>query len=201
MALLGRRLVRHGHRPSLFGYSVRRSPLERIAARFAQHVDHGLTEASEAERAGYAVVGHSLGNVITRLAADALPPGFQRFVMLAPPNSPPALARMLRDHPLYRALTHDAGQRLADPAFFSALSKPEVPTLVLAGSSAPRWLPHRGRPSDGVVAIAETKLDGAEHEVLPASHTFIMNDPRVARRVVEFLGAAQPVPRSGSGLR
>jgi len=201
MAVLGRRLVRYGHRPSLFGYSVSRSPLERIASRFAQHVERGLTEAGGADRAGYAVVGHSLGNVITRLASDALPPGFERFVMLAPPNRPPALARLLRDNPVYRALTRDAGQRLADPAFFSELSTPKVPTLVLAGSSAPPWLPHRGRPSDGIVAIAETALDGAEHEVLPASHTFIMNDPSVARRVVEFLDAERPGPTSGSAPR
>jgi len=43
-------------------------------------------------------------------------------------------------------------------------------------------------PSDGTVAIERTRVNGmADHIVLPHSHTFIMEAPRVADEAVHFL--------------
>jgi pimeloyl-ACP methyl ester carboxylesterase len=117
MILLGSRLKRAGHLPSSFGYYVRRDSLDDIADRWAQHVsrivNHDLSAAGDGTKSDYAIIGHSLGNIITRYATSRLPVGLSRFVMLAPPNRPPVLATTFKKNPVYRALTGDAGQRLA----------------------------------------------------------------------------------------
>ncbi len=182
LALLALRLERAGIRTSRFGYSVIAHDLDQIAARFTEHVRDRATGP-------YAIIGHSLGNVIARMASPRLPPGLSRLAMLAPPNQPPRLATTLQSHLLYRALTRDAGQRLADRAFYDALPVPPVPTLVFAGTVGPRarWLPFGGAPSDGVVAVDETHLPGADHREVASIHTLIMNDARVVSEITAFL--------------
>lgn len=186
MALLGRRLRAAGHPTSDFGYFVTRRPLDAIAARFAEHIEQ--TRQRAGERDGFAVVGHSLGNVITRLALPSLP-DLQRFVMLAPPNRPPLMAQALAGNLVYRALTRDAGRKLVDEEFFARLPLPQAPTLIVAGTGGPRvrWLPLGGHASDGVVGVEETRLAELPHVEVPAIHTFIMNDAEVARLTLRFL--------------
>ena len=156
--------------------------LDEIARRFTEHVRERATGP-------YAIVGHSLGNVIVRMASPNLPPGLSRLAMLAPPNRVPRVATYFERHPLYRALTKDAGRRLADASFYDALPVPSVPTLVFAGTAGPRsrWLPFGGVPSDGLVAVDETHLPNADHREVPVLHTLIMNDARVASAITEFL--------------
>lgn len=192
MLLLASRLKRAGHTPSSFGYYVSTGTFDAIRDRFVKHVEGVLARdrARDDEEVPYAIIGHSLGNIITRYASDSLPKGLSRFIMLAPPNQAPKLARSLASNPFYRALTGDAGQRLADPAFYEALKSPEVPTLVFAGDvgSRGRLLPFGKGESDGVVAVAETRLVGDHvHRVVPAVHTFIMNDREVTRMICHFL--------------
>lgn len=192
MLLLSSRLKRAGHRPSTFGYFVRLDPLEVITDKWVQHIEGVLardrSESGE-EEVPYAVIGHSLGNILTRVASPRLPAGLCRFMMLAPPNQPPALARRLKENPLYRALTGDAGRLLADPAFYAALPVPDVPTLIVAGDagSRGRFLPFRGGPGDGVVGVEETRLGEHPHLVVDAVHTFIMNHRDVTRTICHFL--------------
>jgi hypothetical protein len=48
-----------------------------------------------------------------------------------------------------------------------------------------------GVPGDGLVSVAETRLEGStEHHLVPAIHTFLMNHPAVIRGAVSFLGRA-----------
>lgn len=187
LAFLALRLRASGYRVSSFGYSVRSTPLHVIADRFRMHVDGVLK--NDPAPAGYAVVGHSLGNVITRLASPHLADGFLKLAMLAPPNRPPQLARMLGDQAVFKALTGDAGQRLADPAFYEALPVPEVETVIFAGDAAKAIdvLPFDGAAADGVVSVEETRLPQVTHRVFPAWHTFIMNHPEVVTALLEFL--------------
>lgn len=142
--------------------------------------------AREAGGVGYDLVGHSLGNIIIRNGFKAgYPPGLGRVVMLAPPNSPPALARVLRDFPPYRWLGGDSGQRLADPAFYASLPAPEVPFAVVAGE---RGLAAWGEPNDAVLPVACTRLAGMrEFHVVRRSHTFIMNAPETFELAEGFL--------------
>jgi pimeloyl-ACP methyl ester carboxylesterase len=187
MALLARRLRARGHATSSFGYFVTRAPLSVIADRFAAHV-----RAARVDDEPYAIVGHSLGNVVTRIATPSLPPGLARFVMLAPPNRPPLLARTLERNPVYRALTQDAGRRLCDDDWYAGLPLPDAPKLIIAGTGGPaaRWLPFKGAPSDGIVALDETPLPGVPRVEVEAIHTLIMNDRRATAAIVEFLEQA-----------
>jgi pimeloyl-ACP methyl ester carboxylesterase len=184
MALLARRLRAQGHTTSTWGYFVTRAPVSVIAERFAAHVRDAITGDEP-----FAVVGHSLGNIVTRAASPALPKGFARFVMLAPPNQPPLLAKALAGNPIFKMLTQDAGARLLDPTFYAGLPVPDVPMLIVAGTGGPtaKWLPFQGAPSDGVVAVEETRLPGVPSLDVPAIHTFIMNDRDVAAAVGRFL--------------
>lgn len=186
MALLGRRLRQAGHETSSFGYLVSRQKLDAIVDAWVAHIERGLGEDKAGE---FAVVGHSLGNIITRRALPRLP-GLRRFVMLAPPNHPPALARALERSPVFRALTQDAGKKLLDDGgFYADLPVPQVPTLVIAGDGGPRFArsPWKGAANDGVVSVDECKLDGAEFVVVDAIHTLIMNQRDVTGLVQRFL--------------
>jgi triacylglycerol lipase len=192
MILLARRLRQAGHETSSFGYFVTRDTLEGIAGRFTDHVEkHAAGEE-------YGVMGHSLGNVLTRLASPRLP-RMRRFIMLAPPNQPPVMARALQNSPVFRALTRDAGEKLRDPQFFERLPVPSCPSLIIAGTRGPsaRFLPFRGARSDGVVAVEETRLHGVPHIEVESVHTFIMNSAEVARLALQFLKAGTLVPPGG----
>lgn len=184
MARLGRRLNEAGHSTSAFGYGVRTSPIDQLSQRFSRELS--------AIRQPYAVVGHSLGNILYRLAEPDLDRLPQQVAMLAPPNNAAAVARLVSSLPLagnvFRLLTGDAGRRLTDPAFFLSIPKPRAETIVFAGDAGPRLkLPFDHQPNDGIVAVEETRLAGIEHEVVPAIHTFIMNHPRVVRRITDRL--------------
>lgn len=187
MGWLAVRLRLAGYVPHLFGYSVTLETLDGIAARFKDHIDD---EVSGGEP--YAVVGHSLGNIITRLALPDLPPGFERFVMLAPPNSSPAMARELQDHPLYQLVTRDAGQKLCDEEFYADLPVPQMPTLILAGTRGvdAGWHPLGGKANDAVVALDETRLGDIAVVEIPGVHSFLMNRSDVFERTRDFLAAA-----------
>ena len=190
LALLARRLRLAGHDVSSYGYFVSTTALDVIADRFVDHVARNGGVDDE-----FAVVGHSLGNVITRSVLARLP-GLTRFVMLAPPNQPPALAARLQGNPIFHALTQDAGRKLADAdVFYARLPVPTVPTLIIAGTLGPRFdtSPWDGKANDGVVSVEETKLAGAHisHVQVKAVHTLIMNDAAVARLVLQFLKDAR----------
>ncbi len=194
MWVLERRLRAAGYHPSLFGYFVTVSDLDEIARRFTGHIErvlaadaaHGGTQSHT--QPGYAIVSHSLGGVITRLASPRLPPGLVGCVMLAPPNRPPTMARAMSESSLYRLLTRGAGRMLTDPGFYDELPVPEVPILVIAGTGGPRaaWLPFRGEINDTILRLDETRLEGVPTLEVPAVHTFLMNRADVFDAIREF---------------
>jgi pimeloyl-ACP methyl ester carboxylesterase len=201
LALLAARLRAAGHSTSSFGYFVSRDALDVIADRFVQHIARSGGVDDE-----FAVVGHSLGCVVTRMVLDRLP-GLQRVVMLAPPNQPPALARVLQHNAVFRALTQDAGRRLADTeGFYAVLPTPTLPTLVLAGTGGPRFArsPWQGAVNDGIVAVDETHLGDAaalplaQHVLVPAVHTLIMNSAEATGHILRFLADQPLLPPSAS---
>jgi pimeloyl-ACP methyl ester carboxylesterase len=183
---LARRLSSVRHEPSRFGYSVTRSGFEEIAEAWVRHVEQRVTAGEP-----YAIVSHSLGGILTRHVLPRLPGGLCRFVMLAPPNRQATMAIQLEQNSLYRLLTGEAGQRLADGRFYASLPNPSgsVPTLVVAGSRgrSDRCSPFSGGANDGIVSVEETRLAGAQHLVVSAIHTLIMNHPQTTRAICDFL--------------
>lgn len=139
------------------------------------------------------LVTHSLGSLVARALLVRGEVTIGRVVMLGPPNrgsewadllfrlrldrailgrSAPWLRtmRVLGDEAMLGNHGHDigiiAGDRALDPIF---------PRLLLP------------RPNDGKVTVAATMLDGAEHLVLPVSHTLMVYDLEVIRRTIAFL--------------
>ena len=182
MVVLRQRLRGCGYRTVSFAYSSRKNTLDQITASLVD------TVRRKVETPRYHLVAHSLGNVIIRNGfQNAYPKGLARVVMLAPPNQPAQLARVLRDKKLYRLLTGDSGQRLADDEFYRTLPVPDVEFGVVAGSKSLTGL-LRGEANDGVVTVESTKLDGMSDWVLVHhTHTFMMNSRDTFELVRNFL--------------
>ena len=198
MWLLARRLKQAGYRPSLFGYAVTLASLDAIKDRLVERVRSAVAadDGEDAEDRAYAIVGHSLGNLVARLASPELPAGLCGFAMLAPPSRPPVVVDTLKGNPLFRALTRDAGRRLADEAFFESLPLPDVPSLIIAGTAGPRasWLPFAGQPNDAILRVDETRVDGVPMLEVPGIHTFLMNRTDVFAAITELFAQLPQQP-------
>jgi hypothetical protein len=139
----------------------------------------------------YALVGHSMGGLLARASLPALenhPP--VHLILLASPSRPPLLSQRAKRSRIYRYLTNDCGQQVANEEFYKTLPKPTVPTTIIAGSGGPRarWLPYGTEANDGVVSVKETLL-GPEYEVIqvPSIHTFIMNSRQTLHHIDRIL--------------
>lgn len=189
LAGLERHLQATGFETWSHTYPSRRQPLDALAADLAARIRADLPDRP------LAAVTHSLGGILVRHLAAALP--WTRVVMLAPPNTGSALARRLMEHPLYGWFYGPAGQQVA---VGEGWPPPPSPFGIIAGTLSPSagnpisWVSHGlrlippGEPSDGTVTVAETQLPGAaDFRTVPASHTWIMDHPDVRRWVVQFL--------------
>jgi len=179
------RLRQAGHRPVLFGYSPTLETLQGATARLVKRIDR---RAGSGE---YALVGHSLGTVLIRAALGQLqewPPAACFF--LAPPLVACKAARFFSRFRLYRLLTGEMGQLLADDTFMRRLPMPAAPTRIYAGTAGPRapWLPFSMEANDGILSVSEATGSFAGDVVeVPSLHTFIMNSKRVAADIASFL--------------
>jgi pimeloyl-ACP methyl ester carboxylesterase len=188
MLRLRRRLRRAGHRVRLFGYSPTFETLQGATARLLKLIERRV------DTGRYALVGHSLGTVIIRMALGQLrdrPPAACCF--LAPPMVACKAARFFSRFRLYRLLTGEMGQLLALESFMRQLPMPAVPTRIYAGVGGPRaaWLPFGMEANDGILSVSEASGRFAVDVVeVPSLHTFIMHSKRVAADITSFL--AQP---------
>ena len=161
-------------------YPSTRRPIEDHAATIAGLLDH----LPPPRKLSFAT--HSLGGLIVRqlLGYDTdWRPALSRIVMIAPPNQGASLARSLDKGAALRTILGPSFGQIAD-GFASTLPVPEVPFAIFAGDAP-------GVPGDGLVALEETRLDGAaEYHVVPAVHTFVMNHPTVISGTVSFLSGA-----------
>jgi hypothetical protein len=194
MLRLRRWLNRSGHQVTSLGYLAAVDPVPRIVDR----IRGGLHEL--AARGPYAIIGHSLGGLLARMALAQDAPPFSppaHLIMLGTPNQPPRLARRCRNLLFYRLINGDSGQLLAQAERFPALPRPSSPYTIVAGTAGPRgrWSPFGAEPNDGLVAVAETLIQPEDRPVaLPVRHTFMMNDQRVRAvisQVLERAGASR----------
>jgi hypothetical protein len=193
MATLGWRLSRQHFQVHYFGYASYFQMFDDIVARFVQTIRNDIGHEP------YAIVSHSLGGIIARAALPALtthPP--HQLVMLAPPNQPARIAKLMRSNAIYRWVTWDCGQKLADDGFYGGLPVPAVPTTIIAGTKRVDGLwqnaifGREAQVNDGILSVDETQL-GEEFTVIPvpARHGFIMNSKEVADMVGHVLGNGQ----------
>lgn len=192
------RLEDEGYAVAAISYASSRRPLEDHAADL---------NALIADLEGYdriSFVTHSMGGLVIRvlLAQDAawrarLP--VSRVVQIAPPNQGSIIAERMRDTDLYRVLYGPAGQQMVISTTQS-LPNLSVPFGIIAGGTGDEEGHNSLIPGDddGVVAVAETRADGAlDFTIIDALHSFILNDPETADAVVNFLarGRFADLPR------
>ncbi len=174
MEPLAESLADAGFEPRLFGYDGVGDPPETSAARLREEFER-LGRDPAVPR--FHVVGHSLGNILARMALlEGRPESLGRVVMLAPPNQGsrwgrllgPALGRIVK--PL---------DDLSDAEGSPVRTLPP-PDGVEFGVIAARF--------DGKVSVESTHLAGeADHLVVNGVHTFLMRQGEVQRQVAHFL--------------
>lgn len=180
MALLAYRLHQVGINSDLFWYFATFERFEPCANRLRLFIE----KAEKSEK--YIIVAHSLGSVLSRHVIPLLAHKPAALFLLAPPTVACLAAKRLRDMVWYRILTGEMGQLLADTQFMASLPLPEIPTHVYSGSVGlhGRFFPFGEEPNDGILALSETQLVGSFSQVVPSTHTFIMNNAWVARDII-----------------
>ncbi len=179
-------LQQRGQPTEQFSYLAVAETFDRIVERLRVRLQALASQGS------YGIIAHSLGGLLTRAALGLesikLP---QHIVMLGTPNQLPRLAPHAWRVPLFRWWTGQCGLNLADPDFFASLPKIKANYTIVAGTGGLRgsWSPFGDELNDGIVALNETRLSDRDQIVqLPVMHTFMMNDSRVQKTVVQALG-------------
>jgi len=186
MFFLKKRLASKGLKPSTFGYLATLESFNGCVQRLVAHLQKTIGEEP------YILVGHSLGAVLIRAALPQLflsPP--KACFFLAPPSKAAKVAMFLSGSWLYRRLTGEMGQLLAQSSFMSSLPIPTMPVKIYAGIAGPTgaWSPFGYEPNDGVLTLAEVKGALTFPVVLvPTLHTWIMNSRVVAEDIVKTVG-------------
>jgi pimeloyl-ACP methyl ester carboxylesterase len=176
-------------------YASTRVPLSEDARSLAQVVSHleGVEEIN--------FVAHSMGNLVIRhflhdqLAAArglGIDPRIRRFVMLAPPNQGATLAERFQYDPVFRVVFGTGGQQFTKQwaRLQERLAIPSCAFGIIAGGAedGDGGNPMLEGDDDMVVTVEETRLPGAaDFVIVPAVHTFIMDDSRVHEYTLRFL--------------
>lgn len=184
MLYLQHRLRNLGHTTHLFGYSPTLESLQTVTDRLVQLIQTKIGSQP------YALLGHSLGTIIIRNAYPQLSPHPPiACFFLAPPMVACQAAKFFSKVGLYRLLTGEMGQLLAEDSFIDQLTLPPN-TKIYVGTGGPRasWLPFGNEFNDGILSVAEAS-GGHKVVTVPAIHTFIMNSTPVFEDIAQSLDA------------
>lgn len=194
MAALGRYLSKHWSDTEviLYQYASTTAPVVDHARRLTEFLEYGR-DASEVH-----FVGHSLGNIVLRRAFRMAEQGqwqlprLGRHVMLGPPNQGSQIAQRLERFFPVAWFTGAPFMQLGRDwqSFRQELATPPCPFGVIAGRIGliDRWHPMLEGPSDVIVRVAETQLEGqADTMEVNVPHAWLMHSPQVQAACLQFL--------------
>ncbi|MEO1527637.1 MAG: alpha/beta hydrolase [Planctomycetota bacterium] len=177
-----------------FDYASSRAPMSEHAKALGEVLENLPADAT------LRFACHSMGNIVLRhWIADTQRKGdpcrlLQRcrsLVMLGPPNHGAEIARGLAPTKIFGWIAGKSAMQLGvdwkDIA--PGLATPPFPFHVLMGDVRSfRWHPLITGPNDGIVAVEEARLEGAESfELFPVAHGVLIYSKRMVRRTVELL--------------
>ncbi|MDP9838274.1 pimeloyl-ACP methyl ester carboxylesterase [Neorhizobium huautlense] len=188
MRSLERTLVSEGYEVLNITYPSTRAPISALADFVAQ----ASAEFTATEWPLH-IVAHSMGGLVTRSFLHRhRPKTLGRVVMLGTPNHGSEVADLLAGNGAYRWFYGPAGQELIT----AQTLKPVLDDVIdfelgiIAGTRSidPVSSLIIPRPNDGKVSVESTKVAGMkQHLVLPVTHTFMPQNPKVKAAVSRFL--------------
>lgn len=181
MTLLRWRVGRCGYRTHQFFYHSLRHDLAANAARLNRYLQRVPGETVH-------LVGHSLGGlVIRRLLLDYPRQRPGRVVTLGTPHAASAVACRLCSGRVGRILLGRSADALSArlPAWDGRRELGSIAGNLPMGAG--RLFVALSGAHDGTVAVEETRLDGADHIVLPVSHMGLVTAASVVEQTCHFL--------------
>lgn len=188
-------LEAQGYDCHLLDYPSTRLPTRQLAEEYLAPALDAL-----ADRKILHIVTHSMGGVMLHaLLQDRKIANLGRVVMLTPAIAGSPLLDLAAQNPWLVALLGPACREgMTDPqSFTNRLPKQAAAeTGIIAGCVAyfplsyllMRW------PQDGNMPVRNTRLDGAQHIVLPVSHDSVLVDPAARYQTARFLASGRFEP-------